>query len=184
MQQKKKEHVRSIALVQGGLNEHSATDILIEEAARMLSNRGAVCTAIDVRDSAIDFWDGRPFEKYSDRTKELVQKMEEASGFVFCVPVYAAAISGAVKNIITHSRRSVEKKTAAIMACSSSGVAPYPAVHELIDLLLRGSHVATVQPVVYASPEEFRNGKIFDEQITLLIEEMIDALLKRCSGRG
>ncbi|GEM_PF-1433381 len=180
---KKSEHQRSFALIQGGLNEHAPTDILLDEVARMVSTRGITCDRIDVRQQEIDFWDGRPWEKYSSKTQEVGEKMKRAQAYIFSIPVYAASLSGAIKNIIKLTEGEMKNKVAGIMACSS-GVPPYPATHELIGILSQAPHVSTVQPVVYSSPEEFKNGKIFDEQITLLIEEMVDALIKRCIGHG
>ena len=175
---KKKEQSRSIALIQGGLNTDSTTDILIAEAVRLLTRRGIAHHIIDVRNKQIDFWDGRPQEKYSPETQEIGKTLGEASAYIFGVPIYAAKISGAVKNIIALAGQNMEKKAVGIMA-SSLDCAPYPATHELIGILSDRAHVPTVQPVVYATREEFKDGKIFDEQLSLLIEEMIDALIKR-----
>ncbi len=175
---KKNEQIFSCTLIQGGLNERSATDILLEEAGRILSARDIPYDIIDVRSREIDFRDGRPMDKYSMQTQESIEKMKRASAYIFSVPVYAATVSGAVKNIINLAGQEMEKKVAGIMAVSS-GAAPYPASHELIDFLSKIVHVATVQPAVYASSEEFKDGKIFDEELSVLIGEMIDALLKR-----
>lgn len=175
---RKNEQIFSFTLIQGGLNERSATDILLEEAIRMLSARDIPYDVVDVRSREIDFYDGRPMEKYSVQTHEVIEKMKRASAYIFSVPVYAATVSGAIKNIINLAGQEMDKKVAGIMA-GSSGAAPYPATHEFIDFLSNKVHVATVQPVVYASREEFKDGKIFDEQLSVLIGEMIDALLKR-----
>jgi len=175
---KRKEDVSPVfALIQGGLNPNFATDILLEEVVRILKRRSILFEQIDVRESGIDFCDDRPYEQYSQQTHEMCTKMERANAYIFSIPVYAATLSGAVKNIILLSRNQMEKKPAGIMSYSA-GVSPYLATHELIGLLSNAS-VPTVQPVVYTSREEFKDGKIFDEQISLLMEEMIDALLKR-----
>lgn len=144
----------------------------------MLSARNIPHDVVDVRSREIDFYDGRSLEKYSVHTREAIEKMKRASAYIFSVSVYAATVSGAIKNIINLAGQEMDKKVAGIMA-GSSGVAPYPATHEFIDFLSKTAHVATVQPVVYASREEFKDGKIFDEQLSVLIGEMIDALLKR-----
>jgi NAD(P)H-dependent FMN reductase len=173
---------RSVVCVQGCLKEYAPTDILLTETKRILANRHILHSDVDVRSRALDFYDGRPLEKYSEETQESIAKMEQASAYIFSIPVYAAKLSGAVKNIITLSYPGMQKKAAGILAYSSS-VPAYPAVHELIGILSQSASVVTVQPVVYASSEEFRGGKIFDDQISLLIEEMIDALLKRMIAR-
>ena len=97
---KKNEQIFSCTLIQGGLNERSATDILLEEAGRILSARDIPYDIIDVRSREIDFRDGRPMDKYSMQTQESIEKMKRASAYIFSVPVYAATVSGAVKNII------------------------------------------------------------------------------------
>lgn len=169
----------SVVLIQGGLNEHSPTDILLAQIKHILDIRRIDWNVVDVRSRALDFCDGRVLEQYSDETRTMIAQMEQAHTYIISMPVYAAKLSGAVKNIIALAGQGMQKKAAGILAYSS-GVPAYPAVHELIALLSSAAGVVTVQPVVYTSSEEFRNGAIFDEQIVILAEEMVDALLKRC----
>lgn len=166
------------SLIQGSLNPSSSVTLLLDEVARACSQRGVETAVIDVRTHDIDLFSDKKIEDYGASTQELYRILKEADGYVLGMPVYAQTVTGELKNIISLCGDVLAGKPSGIV-CASNGVPTYVAAVQLIHLLSDVSSM-TVQPVIHATPECFRQGAIFDEEIPILIHEMVDAIIKRC----
>lgn len=171
----KKSNPITFAIIQGSLHPQSSTLVLVEETARVLRARDIPYDLIDVRASEVDRC---LIGKQEQMPTPLYDRIAKVDGYIIGIPVYGSVVSGAIKNIIEHAGEAMRGKVAGIM-CSSSGTPTYPASVELIRSLSQFD-VGVVQPVVHTTPESFQKGVIFDEEVKLLIQEAIDALLKRC----
>ncbi len=166
------------SLIQGSLNPSSSVALLLDEVACACNQRGVDVTLVDVRTNHIDLFSDKTIEEYNASTQELYRTLQGADGYIFGMPVYAQTVTGELKNIISLCGDVIAGKPNGIV-CASNGVPTYPSAVQLIHLLSGVSSV-TVQPVIHATPECFRQGAIFDEEIPILIREMVDAILKRC----
>lgn len=173
----KKKESDKIILIQGSLNPHSNTALLIEESARVLQKKEVEYEVLDLRKVDMDFYDGRPVEQYNDATKAALEMLKSGSAFIFGMPVYSYSVSGALKNLIDISSETLKNKVAGIV-CNSSGTRSYLASVDLMKILSQETDVVTVQPIVHTDRESFKNGKIFDDHVIELMSEMIDGLLK------
>lgn len=173
----KKKQSKKIVLIQGSLNPQSNTALLIDAVARMLDVRGVAHETIDLRRVDMDFCDGRPVAQYNEDTKAVHARMVSAEGYIFGMPVYSYSISGALKNLLDITASAMEKKVAGIL-CNSSGRRSYLASVDLMKILSYEADVATVQPIVHTDRETFKEGKIFDDHVIELMQEMIDGILK------
>ncbi|MDO8490351.1 MAG: NAD(P)H-dependent oxidoreductase [bacterium] len=174
---RKKSKPKKIVLIQGSLNPHSNTALLVEEAAKILSTKGVSHEILDLRRVNMDFCDGRSIEKYNKDTQDVCALLASADGYIFGMPVYSYSISGALKNLIEITAKGMEKKVVGIV-CNSSGRRSYLASVDLMKVLSNEADMVTVQPIVHTDRETFKDGKIFDDHVIELISEMIDGILK------
>ncbi|MDO8571136.1 MAG: NAD(P)H-dependent oxidoreductase [bacterium] len=174
---KKKKREPHILLIQGSLNPRSKTAVLVDEVAKILKERGVRHDIIDLQKLDIEFCDGRPLQKYSETTQYVYKMVEEADGYIFGMPVYCYSISGALKNFIDIMSDGMWKKAAGVL-CHSGGLRSYLASVDLIKILSYESHVVSMQPIVHTYKESFKHEKVDDDAIFVLMNEMIDALLK------
>ncbi len=170
-----------IALIQGSLNDNSPTATLLAEAAARLERQGIAFGTVDLNAIKLDFHDGRPLAEYSEATQGAYRELEGANGFVFAMPVYSYTLSGALKNLIDIAASAMQGKTAGIM-CHSTGPESYDASVDLIRVLSAHARVTSVQPIVHTDKDSFKKGKIYDEAIFDVIDEMIATLLKFVRG--
>lgn len=54
---------------------------------------------VDLKDYQLDFCDGRLTEQYSDDTKSIIRKVEEADGFIIGTTILHGSMPGALKNL-------------------------------------------------------------------------------------
>ena len=164
-----------VVLIQGSLNKESRTAILVNFVAEELKNAGVTAKVLDLREVEMEFCDGRPLKKYSQDLQKAYQELEQASAFVFGMPVYCFSVSGPLKNFIDITSGAMEKKVAGIL-CNAGGNRSYLASGDLSKILAYESHVTTIQPVVYCSYEDFEDRQLTGEKVKSKAREMVDHL--------
>ena len=174
---KKKKTPPLLVLIQGSLQPRGLTDVLFQEAVRILFDQPVAVVTIDVRNRHIDFYDTRPSEQYSVETRAMLDALSRARGCFIAMPVYSAKISGAVNDFLTFVAPALKGKVASL-ACVGTSAVLYPASVSLVRLLHDTYGVSVVTPVVRASPESFRDDHIFDEQVAAVLNESLAALVK------
>lgn len=178
---KKKKRELSVLLIQGSLNDFSLTAVVLDAAEHRLKQKKIQTDILDLYALDIDFYNERPREQYNADTQTAYEKILRADGYIFSMPVYSYTMSGALKNLIDLSSDAMTGKYAGIL-CTSNGPKSYLASLDLMRVLSAEAHVTTVQPVVHAYPESFKNKAIYDETIYDVMDEMIATLLKFMSG--
>ncbi|MEK7618901.1 MAG: NADPH-dependent FMN reductase [Patescibacteria group bacterium] len=173
----KKEKPTRIALIQGSLNPHSNTALLIDAVATMLEKRGIGHETLDLRHVDMDFCDGRPLEKYNEATRNAYALLERGDAYIIGMPVYSYSISGALKNLIDITAPAMKKKVAGIL-CNSGGTRSYLASVDLMKILSFEADVVTVQPVIHTDRDTFKERTLFDDHVPELMTEMIDGIIK------
>ncbi|MDQ0159266.1 NADPH-dependent FMN reductase [Alkalibacillus salilacus] len=97
----------------------SKTKTLLLEANKHLKNisNEIEIESIDLEQYPVDFADGRGLEDYSEVTQSLIQKLEEADGFIVATPIFQGSIPGSLKNALDLvSPQSMRYKPVALMA--------------------------------------------------------------------
>lgn len=168
----------SIVLIQGSLQPNTLTDILFQEVAGMLATTSVELVTVDVRNRNIDFYYPRPRERQSQETRAVLDASARARGFVIVSPVYGTTIPGAVKDMIMCAQDALRGKAAGLL-CVGNNDDLYPASRALITFLSDCCGMTVVKPIVRASTESFREGRIFDEQISAVTEELVVSLVKK-----
>jgi len=165
-----------IILIQGSLNPDSNTAKLVAAAAQELEARQVEHEVIDLRDLNLQFCDARPMKDYNDDTKNVHQKLMDAQGFIFGMPVYCYSVSGALKNFIDIHSSAMEKKYAGILS-NAGGRASYMALADLERILAFESHVTTVQPPVFTTYDDYKDEQLDSEKTRNKIRDMLDNLI-------
>lgn len=175
---KKKKASPFLLLVQGSLSPTSKTALLIQKASSMLASHDVRVEILDLRTANMDFCNGRPIEEYNESTQAAYTLMKKADGYIFGMPIYSHSVSGALKNLIDIGGSTLFRKPAGIV-CHAQGVKGYLASMDLAKILSFEAQMNLLQPIVHTNEESFRKDEIFDDQVTLLLKEMIDVLLKK-----
>lgn len=164
---KKKKTLPLIVCIQGSLQPHALTDILVEEAAHLLVDVPVSVGIVDVR------------RREHDYDKTIVEAFERAAGYLVIMPVYSTVVSGAVKDLITTTAAPMKGKPACCI-CVGKSAATYPAAVNLVDLLT-ACDVKVIKPILRVHPESFQKNVLFDEQVRAVLKEMLAALVKKIS---
>lgn len=162
---KKKRIPPLIVCIQGSLQPHGLTDVLLEEAIRLLNDYSVVVEIIDVRKRGAEY------------DKTIAEAFDRAAGYLIAMPVYSPVISGAVKDLITDMSSHMKGKPVCLI-CAGKSDATYPASVYAVRLLAC-CHLEVVKPIVRVHPESFRKDALFDEEVTTVLKEMLLAILKR-----
>lgn len=163
---KKKKNIPPLFVcIQGSLQPHGLTDILLEEVVRLLNNHSVAVEIIDVRKRGAEY------------DKTIADAFDRAAGYLIAMPVYSTVISGAVKDLITDTSSSMRGKPVCLI-CAGKSDATYPASVDVVRLL-SSCNIKVVKPIMRVHPESFRKDALFDEEVTTVLKEMLLVLLKR-----
>ncbi len=79
----------------------SKTCIVTEYLLQQLKNQHSKMEfeMIDLKDFQLNFCDGRPLEKYNDDTQRIINKVENADGYILGTTILHGSIPGALKNL-------------------------------------------------------------------------------------
>ena len=172
-----------VVLIQGSLNKESRTAILIQHAEEELKRVGLEASVLDLRNTQMEFCDGRPLKQYHPDLQQAYQVIEKADAFVIGMPVYCYSVSGPLKNFIDITSGAMEKKIAGIL-CAAGGNRSYMASADLSNILAYESHVTTVQPIVYSSSEDYKDQTLTGNKVKSKIKELVDHLTQHLKANS
>lgn len=165
-----------LTLIQGSLNADSKTALLLDEIIKILKEKSIKYDLIDLRKIKLEFCDGRKLEQYNSELQNAYKLMEESKGYIIGMPVYCYSVSGPLKNFLDITCGTMEKKFVGI-ACAAGGAMSYLASADLMKILSYEVHAISVQPTVYASGGDFKDGKIVNEKILYKAKDMVERLM-------
>lgn len=96
----------------GSTREGSFNKKLVQEAAKMAQQMGAIVTVIDLRDYPLPHYDGdlEAKEGMPENAKRLRQLMMGSQAIIIASPEYNSSVSGVLKNLIDWASRNEEGK--------------------------------------------------------------------------
>lgn len=93
--------MKKIILLQPSLRKTSLTTEVLQEFQDLLSkNETFEIETIDLRETQLEFCDGRELLAYNSDLQEIYQKLKSADFIILWFPVYHYAISGVLKNLL------------------------------------------------------------------------------------
>src|SRR5262245_41428070 len=106
----------------GSAARSGRTRALVELALEGARGQPDVQThVVDLAEQAIEFADGRPPEAYSENTRQVLDLVREAEGFVLGTPMYRGGMTGALKNLIdVIPKEYMQGKAAGLIATGAS----------------------------------------------------------------
>lgn len=172
-----------LLLIQGSLSSHSKTALLIDRAAYGLRIRGIPYEILDLSTANLDFFREGEGVCYGASTHHAVSRVKVCDGLIFSVPVYGGAVSGGIKNFISIAQQELMGKYAGLVCHSAEGNS-YHASVAFKEMLATDLKIMTVQPILHAENDSFKNNEIYDEAVNDILEEMIDSLFSQLRKRA
>ncbi len=166
----------NLILIQGSLNPNSKTATILDEVANILKEKNINYETIDLRKLKLEFCDGKDLKEYNQDLQNAYRLMESANGYIIGMPVYCYSVSGVLKNFLDITCNAMENKCTGIV-CNAGGIMSYLASADLMKILSYEVHVLTVQPIVYAHGNDFKDGKIVNEKVLHKAEHMVERLM-------
>ena len=163
-------------LIQGSLNPNSKTSVILDEVANILKEKNIDYEIIDLRKLKLEFCDGRDLKDYNQDLQQAYKQIESANGYVIGMPVYCYSVSGVLKNFLDITCGAMENKVTGIV-CNAGGVMSYLASSDLMKILSYEVHVLSIQPIVYAYGNDFKDGKIVNEKVLHKAKAMVENLI-------
>ncbi|MDQ0352170.1 FMN reductase [Alkalibacillus filiformis] len=97
----------------------SKTKALLGEVESQLKQFSAIkeIEYIHLEDYQLEFADGRSKEQYADETQSVINRIEDADGYIVATPIFQGSIPGALKNLFDLiSPKAMKYKPVAILA--------------------------------------------------------------------
>lgn len=156
----------------------SKTSILVKKQLKELQNQNSNYETefIDLKEYKLDFCDGRPYENYSEDTKKIIQKCQDADGFLIGTTILHGSLPGALKNLfeLVPPIAFAEK----VVAFTANGGNPnhYLAVENYIKPIATYLGMYVCPKYFYAIPSDFNEkGEIasFDkeQELKMVVEQ-------------
>ncbi|TCT20340.1 FMN reductase [Melghiribacillus thermohalophilus] len=164
-----------ILLINGTIIGGGKTNTLLHETKTYLHQiRDDVETELlDLQNYSMEFVDGRPFDQYNEETREVIEKVTSADGYIFATPIFQASIPGTFKNMFDHIHPdALRYKPAAIVA--NGGTYQHHLVAEnQLKPILDYFRCLIVPNYVYTHTSHFsEQNELIDEDIQNRLKEL------------
>ena len=135
---------------------------------------------LDLADHSIPLCDGDSTYKNS-KVKELREKIQNAKGILFAVPIYNYDVKAAAKNLIELTGDAWTNKVVGFL-CAAGGKSSYMSVMGLANSLMLDFRCLIIPRFIYSTSEDFSEGKVTDPQVKDRISELIKELERICTA--
>lgn len=170
--------MKKIILISGSLRKKSLSSILIQNAEKVLQEKGVLTEIIDLKNEQIPFCDGRSMEEYPDNIQNIYKKIEESDYAIFGMPVYCYTVSGPLKNFIDIFSKAFTNKYFGICVAAGSKLS-YLATADLMKIMSFESKSTGIHPVVMTDNSDFHDQEIKNPEIKERIIKMIEVLITK-----
>ena len=159
-------------VISSSLNPKSRSRLLALIAFKTLKNLGESVDWLDLADHSITFCDGDSTYKNS-KVKELREKIQNAKGVIFAVPIYNYDVNAAAKNLIELTGDAWTNKVVGFL-CAAGGKGSYMSVMSLANSLMLDFRCLIIPRFVYSTGEDFKEGEVIDPKV----RDRVSALAK------
>ena len=159
-------------IISSSLNPKSRSRLLALIAFNELKNMDISVEWLDLADHSIPLCDGD--ETYNNtKVKELKDKIQNAKGVLFAVPIYNYDVNAAAKNLIELTGDAWSNKIVGFL-CAAGGKASYMSVMSLANSLMLDFRCLIIPRFVYSTGEDFKEGEVIDPKV----RDRVSALAK------
>jgi FMN reductase len=164
-------------IVSCSLNSSSNSRALAHNAYKILTEQGTEVEFLDISKIDLPICDGN--KCYSNANVKLIkEKVMQASGILFAVPIYTYDVNAAAKNFVELVGRTLSEKVVGFI-CAAGGFGSFMSVMPFANSLMLDFRCVIIPRFVYAIEDDINeNQEIVNDKINLRMKELIDCLLK------
>ncbi|GMV99786.1 MAG: hypothetical protein AMXMBFR84_09250 [Candidatus Hydrogenedentota bacterium] len=166
----------SFLVISSSLNPDSRSRVLARAALAALDRHGHHADWMDLRDYALPLCDGS-YSYAHPEVADVKQRIAQAQGVVFAVPVYNFSAGSAAKNLVELAGDAWRNQTVAFL-CAAGGRSSYMAVMGLANSLMLDFRTLIVPRFVYALETDVENGRVVTPAILERIDEVATQLVR------
>jgi FMN reductase len=165
-------------VISSSLNPKSLSRLLALTAFNIFKKKGVFVEWLDLADHSIPFCDGDSTHK-NPEVINLREKIQNAKGILFAVPIYNYDVNAAAKNLIELTGDAWTKKVVGFL-CAAGGKSSYMSVMGLANSLMLDFRCLIIPRFIYSTSEDFAEDKVTDPQVKDRIAELIKELERIC----
>ena len=165
-------------VISSSLNPKSRSRLLALIAFKTLKNMDVSVDWLDLADHSIPLRDGDSAYKNS-KVKELREKIQNAKGILFAVPIYNYDVNAAAKNLIELTGDAWANKVVGFL-CAAGGKGSYMSVMSLANSLMLDFRCLIIPRFVYSTGEDFGEGEVTDPKVGNRVSELAKELDRIC----
>ena len=165
-------------VISSSLNPKSRSRLLALIAFKTLKNMDVSVDWLDLADHSIPLCDGDSTYNNS-KVKELREKIQNAKGILFAVPIYNYDVNAAAKNLIELTGDAWTNKVVGFL-CAAGGKGSYMSVMSLANSLMLDFRCLIIPRFVYSTSEDFEEGEVTDPNVGNRVSELAKELDRIC----
>lgn len=165
-------------VISSSLNPKSRSRLLALIAFNELKSMGVSVEWLDLADHPIPLCDGD--EAYNNsNVKELRDKIQNAKGVLFAVPIYNYDVNAAAKNLIELTGDAWSNKIVGFL-CAAGGKQSYMSVMNLANSLMLDFRCLIIPRFVYSVSEDFEVDDMTDSKVKARVNELAKEFDRIC----
>ena len=165
-------------IISSSLNPKSRSRLLALIAFNKLKDMGVYVEWLDLADHSVPLCDGDSTYNNS-KVKELKEKVQNAKGILFAVPIYNYDVNAAAKNLIELTGDAWNEKVVGFL-CAAGGKGSYMSVMSLANSLMLDFRCLILAGFVYSVGEDFGEDEVTDPIVKERVMELAKELDRIC----
>jgi FMN reductase len=138
-------------------------------------SKGVTCHLLDLREANLPLCDGE--ETYGHRAVKICSELVDAARVIIvATPIYNFDVSAAVKNLVELTGDAWEGKIVGFL-CAAGGNSSYMSPMSFANSLMLDFRCLIIPRFVYATSEDFRDGRLHSQGVKDRIERLGDTSL-------
>jgi FMN reductase len=163
-------------IVSGSLRSESRSRGMAYFLGDCYRSEGVAAQLIDLRSVPLPFCDGE--EAYDHHSViALAKAISEARVIIVATPIYNFDASAALKNLIELTGSSWEDKVVGFL-CAAGGSMSYMSIMSFANSLMLDFRCLIIPRIVYATSEDFTDGKLSSSGVQARIRELARASVR------
>ena len=120
---------------------------------------------INLGDYQLAFCDGRDYKDYTGDTKNVIEKILSADGYIIGTPIFQASIPGTLKNLLDLLPNTVFKDKVVGMLATGGTAKHYLVLEQHLKPILSYMSAMVIPKYVFLEEAHYHNKKVVDEEV-------------------